>query len=198
MLRKLLTMVSVGLIFLAAGCSAEADSTAPASSSSASSPNNSGNASSAGAVNSASPLSGVKGYSQKDSDFTPVAGLTEEDRHRAISAAEDGMRAFVSGKEYKEWSEELYPLMSPELQNRYGEGTPTQALKSEVRGHGEIVQDPTVDEGNLYTLRVKVATGIGDYYLLMHRNADRPQTWKITALDTSQEYDMYVKEHTVK
>ena len=195
MLRKLLTMVSVGLIFLAAGCSAEADSAAPASSSSASSSvDNPGGAS----PNSASPLSGVKGYSQKDSDFTPVAGLTEEDRQRAISAAEDGMRAFVSGKEYKEWSEELYPLMSPELQNRYGEGTPTQALKSEVRGHGEIAQDPTVDEGNLYTLRVKVATGIGDYYLLMHRNADRPQTWKITALDTSQEYDMYVKDHTVK
>lgn len=196
MLKKFLTTVSVGLIFLAAGCSAEADSAAPASSSSASSSvDNPGGASSA---NSASPLSGVKGYSQKDSDFTPVAELTEEDRQRAISAAEDGMRAFVSGKEYKEWSEELYPLMSPELQNRYGEGTPTQALKSEVRGHGEIAQDPTVDEGNLYTLRVKVATGIGDYYLLMHRNADRPQTWKITALDTSQEYDMYVKEHTVK
>ena len=180
MLRKLLTMVSVGLIFLAVGCSAEADSAAPASSSSASSSvDNPGGASPA---NSASPLSGVKGYSQKDSDFTPVAGLTEEDRQ----------------KEYKEWSEELYPLMSPELQNRYGEGTPTQALKSEVRGHGEIVQDPTVDEGNLYTLRVKVVTGLGDYYLLMHRNADRPQTWKITALDTSQEYDMYVKDHTVK
>ena len=196
MLKKFLTMVSVGLIFLAVGCSAEADSAAPASSSSASSSvDNPGGASPA---NSASPLSGVKGYSQKDSDFTPVAGLTEEDRQRAISAAEDGMRAFVSGKEYKEWSEELYPLMSPELQNRYGEGTPTQALKSEVRGHGEIVQDPTVDEGNLYTLRVKVVTGLGDYYLLMHRNADRPQTWKITALDTSQEYDMYVKEHTVK
>lgn len=196
MLKKFLTMVSVGLIFLAAGCSAETDSAAPASSSSTSSSVD--NPGGAAPANSASPLSGVKGYSQKDSDFTPVAGLTEEDQQNAISAAEDGMRAFVSGKEYKEWSEELYPLMSPELQNRYGEGTPTQALKSEVRGHGEIVQDPTVDEGNLYTLRVKVATGIGDYYLLMHRNADRPQTWKITALDTSQEYDMYVKEHTVK
>lgn len=196
MLRKLLMMVSVGLIFLAAGCSAEADSAAPASSSSASSSvDNPGGPSPA---NSASPLSGVKGYSQKDSDFTPVAGLTEEDQRNAISAAEDGMRAFVSGKEYKEWSEELYPLLSPELQNRYGEGTPTQALKSEVHGHGEIVQDPTIDEGNLYTLRVKVSTGIGDYYLLMHRNADRPQTWKITALDTSQEYDIYVKDQVTK
>ena len=37
MLKKFLTMVSVGLIFLAVGCSAETDSTAPASSSSASS-----------------------------------------------------------------------------------------------------------------------------------------------------------------
>ena len=196
MLRKLLTMVSVGLIFLAAGCSAEADSAAPASSSSASSSvDNPGGAS---PVNSASPLSGVKGYSQKDSDFTPVTGLTEEDQRNAISAAEDGMRAFVSGKEYKEWSEELYPLMSPELQNRYGKDTPTQALKSEVYGHGEIVRDPTINEGNLYTLRVKVSTGIGDYYLLMHRSADRPQTWKITALETAQEYDIYVKEQATK
>ena len=65
-----------------------------------------------------------------------------------------------------------------------------------MNGSGEIVQDPKIREGNRYTVRVKVQTGIGPYFVLMHREAERPQVWKVTAVDTAGEYDAYVKSKT--
>lgn len=180
------------------GCGGSGESTASsatAQSSSSASVASTSAASSASSSLDASPLSGVKGYSQEAS-FTPVAELTDEDKARAVRGAEDAMKAFVSGKDYQQWSEEFYPLVSAELQNRYGPKTPTKAFKSEVNGSGEMVQDPTIREGNRYTVRVKVQTGIGPYFVLMHREAERPQVWKVTAVDTAGEYDAYVKSKT--
>ena len=66
-----------------------------------------------------SPLAGTGGGPQQPSSVPTLNSITDEDRGRALETAKAIVAAYTSGKPYKEWSEELYPMVDPEVQNEY-------------------------------------------------------------------------------
>lgn len=58
-----------------------------------------------------SPLAGTGGGPQQPSSVPTLNSITDEDRGRALEAAKAIVTAYTSGKPYKEWSEELYPMI---------------------------------------------------------------------------------------
>lgn len=144
-----------------------------------------------------SPLAGTGGGPQQPSSEAVLTSITDEDRARAVDAAKAIITAYTSGKPYKEWSEELFPLIDPELQNEYDSKFRVDLLKGTVTG-AEITHDPTTDipgGDNPYwiTVRVKVDGGISpEYYVRVHRNADRPNKWKAAHILEPQGYNTFV------
>lgn len=142
------------------------------------------------------PLSKVQGGPQQPSSEPTLSGdITDTDKENARKATRSTMEIYVSGKEYKQWFEEISPYITPELQNTYGPKTRTEPLKSEIKGEIEVIDnDPTITPGNRYWLRTKVKTGIGEYYVKLVRTADRPNKWKVSAIQTPQEYGQEVNQ----
>ncbi|WP_314645289.1 carbonic anhydrase [Rothia mucilaginosa] len=144
-----------------------------------------------------SPLAGAGGGPQQPSSEAVLTSITDEDRARAVDAAKAIITAYTSGKPYKEWSAELFPLIDPELQNEYDSKFRVDLLKGTVTG-AEITHDPTTDipgGDNPYwiTVRVKVDGGISpEYYVRVHRNADRPNKWKAAHILEPQGYNTFV------
>lgn len=144
-----------------------------------------------------SPLAGTGGGPQQPSSEAVLTSITDEDRARAVDAAKAIITAYTSGKPYKEWSAELFPLIDPELQNEYDSKFRVDLLKGTVTG-AEITHDPTTDipgGDNPYwiTVRVKVNGGISpEYYVRVHRNADRPNKWKAAHILEPQGYNTFV------
>lgn len=144
-----------------------------------------------------SPLAGAGGGPQQPSSEAVLTSITDEDRARAVDAAKAIITAYTSGKPYKEWSEELFPLIDPELQNKYGTNIKTDILKGRVTG-AEITHDPTTDipgGDNPYwvTVAVTVDGGISpQYFVRLHRNADRPNKWKAAHILEPQGYNTFV------
>lgn len=145
-----------------------------------------------------SPLAGSGGGPQQPSSEAILRTITDEDRTRAIDAAKAIVAAYVSGKPYKEWSADLFPLIDPELQNQYDSKFPTDVFKANGVTGAEITHDPTNDipgGDNPYwiTVRVKVDGGISpEYYVRLHRNADRPNKWKASHILEPQAFNSYV------
>ena len=113
------------------------------------------------------------------------------------------MTAYTSGKDYKEWSDELFPLIDPELQNQFGPKTKTDILKGKVTG-ATIANDPTLETAmgeNPYwvTVAVTVEGGISpQYFVRVHRTADRPNKWKAANILEPQGFNSFVKARTQK
>lgn len=144
-----------------------------------------------------SPLAGVGGGPQQPSSEAVLTSITDEDRARAVDAAKAIITAYTSGKPYKEWSAELFPLIDPELQNEYDSKFRVDLLKGAVTG-AEITHDPTTDipgGENPYwvTVRVKVDGGISpEYYVRLHRTSERPNKWKASHILEPQGYNTFV------
>lgn len=90
-----------------------------------------------------SPLAGTGGGPQQPSSVPTLNSITDEDRGRALEAAKAIVAAYTSGKPYKEWSEELYPMIDPKLQNHYGPNSRIDVFKGTVTS-AELVDDPTL------------------------------------------------------
>lgn len=150
-----------------------------------------------------SPLAGTGGGPQQPSSEAVLTSITDEDRARAVDAAKEIVTAYTSGKPYKEWSEELFPLIDPELQNKYGNNIKTDIFKGRVTG-AEITHDPTTDipgGDNPYwvTVSVTVDGGISpQYFVRVHRTADRPNKWKASHILEPQGFNSFVKSRTQK
>lgn len=144
-----------------------------------------------------SPLAGTGGGPQQPSSEAVLTSITDEDRARAVDAAKAIITAYTSGKPYKEWSAELFPLIDPELQNEYDSKFRVDLLKGAVTG-AEITHDPTTDipgGENPYwvTVRVKVDGGISpEYYVRLHRTSERPNKWKASHILEPQGYNTFV------
>lgn len=223
MTRKL-TALTATLALLATGCSASTDNTAPTGSPVATS-TSSTTAASAPTPSTAtqtptvtevnpttatptvsldpSPLAGVGVGEQQPSSEAVLTSISDEDRARAVDAAKAIVTAYTSGKPYKEWSAELFPLIDPELQNQYGPKTKTDILKGKVTG-ATITNDPTLETAmgeNPYwvTVLVTVDGGISpQYFVRVHRTADRPNKWKASHILEPQGFNSFVKSRTQK
>lgn len=146
-----------------------------------------------------SPLAGTGGGPQQPSSVPTLNSITDEDRGRALEAAKAIVAAYTSGKPYKEWSEELYPMVDPEVQNEYGPKSRIDLLKGTVIS-AELVDDPTLkvpggDNPYWLTACVKVEGSISPaYYVRLHRTAERPNKWKASHILESQGFNSFVKE----
>lgn len=222
MTRKL-TALTATLALLATGCSASTDNTAPTGSPAtpstttapAPAPSTATQTPTVTEVNPTtatptptvsldpSPLAGVGVGEQQSSSEAVLTSITDEDRARAVDAAKAIVTAYTSGKPYKEWSAELFPLIDPELQNQYGPKIKTDILKGKVTG-ASITNDPTLETAmgeNPYwvTVVVTVDGGISpQYFVRVHRTADRPNKWKASHILEPQGFNSFVKSRTQK
>lgn len=220
MTRKL-TALTATLALLATGCSASTDNTAPTGSPAtpstttapAPAPSTATQTPTVTEVNPTtatptvsldpSPLAGVGVGEQQPSSEAVLTSITDEDRARAVDAAKAIVTAYTSGKPYKEWSADLFPLIDPELQNQYGPKTKTDILKGKVTG-ASITNDPTLETAmgeNPYwvTVVVTVDGGISpQYFVRVHRTADRPNKWKASHILEPQGFNSFVKSRTQK
>ena len=146
-----------------------------------------------------SPLAGTGGGPQQPSSVPTLNSITDEDRGRALEAAKAIVAAYTSGKPYKEWSEELYPMIDPKLQNHYGPNSRIDVFKGTVTS-AELVDDPTLkvpggDNPYWLTVCVKVEGSISPaYYVRLHRTAERPDKWKASHILEPQGFNSFVKE----
>lgn len=146
-----------------------------------------------------SPLAGAGGGPQQPSSVPTLNSITDEDRGRALEAAKVIVAAYTSGKPYKEWSEELYPMVDPEVQKEYGPKSRIDLLKGTVIS-AELVDDPTLkvpggDNPYWVTVCVKVEGSISPaYYVRLHRTAERPNKWKASHILEPQGFNSFVKE----
>lgn len=146
-----------------------------------------------------SPLAGTGGGPQQPSSVPTLNSITDEDRGRALEAAKAIVAAYTSGKPYKEWSEELYPMIDPKLQNQYGPNSRIDIFKGTVT-NAELVDDPTLkvpggDNPYWLTVCVKVEGSISPaYYVRLHRTAERPDKWKASHILEPQGFNSFVKE----
>lgn len=144
-----------------------------------------------------SPLAGTGGGPQQPSSVPTLNTITDEDRARAIDAAKAIVTAYTSGKPYKEWSADLFPLIDAELQNQYNQNLRVDLLKGNVTS-AELVDDPTLkipggDNPYWLTVHVKVDGGISPaYYVRLHRTAERPNKWKASHILEPQAYNTFV------
>lgn len=144
-----------------------------------------------------SPLAGTGGGRQQPSSVPTLNTITDEDRARAIDAAKAIVTAYTSGKPYKEWSADLFPLIDAELQNQYNQNLRVDLLKGNVTS-AELVDDPTLkipggDNPYWLTVHVKVDGGISPaYYVRLHRTAERPNKWKASHILEPQAYNTFV------
>ena len=218
MTRKL-TALTATITLLATGCSASTDNTAPTGSPVATStPSTTTAPAPAPTVTEVnpttatptptvsldpSPLAGVGVGEQQPSSEAVLTSITDEDRARAVDAAKAIVTAYTSGKPYKEWSADLFPLIDPELQNQYGPKIKTDILKGKVTG-ASITNDPTLETAmgeNPYwvTVVVTVDGGISpQYFVRVHRTADRPNKWKASHILEPQGFNSFVKSRTQK
>lgn len=214
MTRKL-TALTATLALLATGCSASTDNTAPTGSPAtpstttapAPAPSTATQTPTVTEVNPTtatptvsldpSPLAGTGGGRQQPSSVPTLNTITDEDRARAIDAAKAIVTAYTSGKPYKEWSADLFPLIDAELQNQYNQNLRVDLLKGNVTS-AELVDDPTLkipggDNPYWLTVHVKVDGGISPaYYVRLHRTADRPNKWKASHILEPQAYNTFV------
>lgn len=146
-----------------------------------------------------SPLAGTGGGPQQPSSVPTLNSITDEDRGRALETAKAIVTAYTSGKPYKEWSEELYPMIDPKLQNQYGPNSRIDVFKGTVTS-AELVDDPTLkvpggDNPYWLTVCVKVEGSISPaYYVRLHRTAERPDKWKASHILEPQGFNSFVKE----
>lgn len=221
MTRKL-TALTATLALLATGCSASTDNTAPTGSPVATStpstttapaptPSTATHTPTVTEVNPTtatptvsldpSPLAGTGGGPQQPSSVPTLNTITDEDRARAIDAAKAIVTAYTSGKPYKEWSADLFPLIDAELQNQYNQNLRVDLLKGNVTS-AELVDDPTLkipggDNPYWLTVHVKVGGGISPaYYVRLHRTAERPNKWKASHILEPQAYNTFVNSKT--
>lgn len=223
MTRKL-TALTATLALLATGCSASTDNTAPTGSpvatstpstttASAPTPSTATHTPTVTEVNPTtatptptvsldpSPLAGTGGGPQQPSSVPTLNTITDEDRARAIDAAKAIVTAYTSGKPYKEWSADLFPLIDAELQNQYNQNLRVDLLKGNVTS-AELVDDPTLkipggDNPYWLTVHVKVDGGISPaYYVRLHRTAERPNKWKASHILEPQAYNTFVNSKT--
>lgn len=214
MTRKL-TALTATLALLATGCSASTDNTAPTGSPAtpstttapAPAPSTATQTPTVTEVNPTtatptvsldpSPLAGAGGGPQQPSSVPTLNTITDEDRARAIDAAKAIVTAYTSGKPYKEWSADLFPLIDAELQNQYNQNLRVDLLKGNVTS-AELVDDPTLkipggDNPYWLTVHVKVDGGISPaYYVRLHRTAERPNKWKASHILEPQAYNTFV------
>lgn len=220
MTRKL-TALTATLALLATGCSASTDNTAPTGSPAtpstttapAPAPSTATQTPTVTEVNPTtatptvsldpSPLAGTGGGRQQPSSVPTLNTITDEDRARAIDAAKAIVTAYTSGKPYKEWSADLFPLIDAELQNQYNQNLRVDLLKGNVTS-AELVDDPTLkipggDNPYWLTVHVKVDGGISPaYYVRLHRTAERPNKWKASHILEPQGFNSFVKSRTQK
>lgn len=218
MTRKL-TALTATLALLATGCSASTDNTAPTGSPAtpstttapAPAPSTATQTPTVTEVNPTtatptasldpSPLAGTGGGRQQPSSVPTLNTITDEDRARAIDAAKAIVTAYTSGKPYKEWSADLFPLIDAELQNQYNQNLRVDLLKGNVTS-AELVDDPTLkipggDNPYWLTVHVKVDGGISPaYYVRLHRTAERPNKWKASHILEPQAYNTFVNSKT--
>lgn len=146
-----------------------------------------------------SPLAGTGGGPQQPSSEAILRTITDEDRARAVDAAKAIVTAYTSGKPYKEWSEELYPMVDPEVQNEYGPKSRIDLLKGTVIS-AELVDDPTLkvpggDNPYWLTVCVRVEGSLSPaYYVRLHRTAERPNKWKASHILEPQGYKLFVEK----
>lgn len=146
-----------------------------------------------------SPLAGTGGGPQQPSSVPTLNSITDEDRGRALEAAKAIVTAYTSGKPYKEWSEELYPMVDPEVQKEYGPNARLDQLRGTVTS-AQLVDDPTLKTAmgeNPYwvTVRVNVMGGTSPaYYVRVHRTAEQPDTWKAAHILDPEGYKLFVEE----
>lgn len=146
-----------------------------------------------------SPLAGTGGGPQQPSSVPTLNSITDEDRNRAMDTAKAIVAAYTSGKPYKEWSEELYPMVDPEVQNEYGPKSRIDLLKGTVIS-AELVDDPTLkvpggDNPYWLTVSVRVEGSLSPaYYVRLHRTAERPNKWKASHILEPQGYKLFVEK----
>ena len=146
-----------------------------------------------------SPLAGTGGGPQQPSSEAILRTITDEDRARAVDAAKAIVTAYTSGKPYKEWSEELYPMVDPKVQNEYGPKSRIDLLKGTVIS-AELVDDPTLkvpggDNPYWLTVCVKVEGSISPaYYVRLHRTAERSDKWKASHILEPQGYKLFAEK----
>ena len=146
-----------------------------------------------------SPLAGTGGGPQQPSSVPTLNSITDEDRGRALEAAKAIVAAYTSGKPYKEWSEELYPMIDPKLQNHYGPNSRIDVFKGTVTS-AELVDDPTLkvsggDNPYWLTVCVKVEGSLSPaYYVRLHRTAERPDKWKASHILEPQGYKLFAEK----
>lgn len=210
MTRKLTaaTALTATLTLLATGCSASTGNTAPTGSPVATHTPTVTEVSPTTATPTPtvsldpSPLAGAGGGPQQPSSEAILRTITDEDRARAVDAAKAVVTAYTSGKPYKEWSADLFPLIDPELQNQYDSKFPTDVFKANGVTGAEITRDPTNDipgGDNPYwlTVRVKIDGGISpEYYVRLHRTSERPNKWKASHILEPQAFNSYVNNKT--
>ena len=146
-----------------------------------------------------SPLAGTGGGPQQPSSVPTLNSITDEDRGRALEAAKAIVAAYTSGKPYKEWSEELYPMVDPEVQKEYGPNVRLDLLKGTVIS-AELVDDPTLkvpggDNPYWLTVSVRVEGSLSPaYYVRLHRTAERPNKWKASHILEPQGYKLFAEK----
>lgn len=189
---RLLSLVLVGVLCLSACGKGEtpADSSqAEATSDTASS---TGVASSSPSVSSSPSSPPPPGHHQPTVE-PKLDKITDEDKERARKTAEEGIKIYFSGGEYKEWSEKLFPYLAPDVQNTIGEDFNPENIKTEVTKVELLEGDSIITPTNVYSRRVVVETGRGKFYLWMHRNTDRPEKWFIASIKDVIGYEMDLK-----
>ncbi len=146
-----------------------------------------------------SPLTGTGGGPQQPSSVPTLNSITNADSNRAMDTAKAIVTAYTSGKPYKEWSEELYPMVDPEVQKEYGPNSRLDQLRGTVTS-AQLVDDPTLkvpggDNPYWITVRVNVMGGTTPaYYVRLHRTAERPDKWKASHILEPQGFNSFVKE----
>lgn len=146
-----------------------------------------------------SPLAGTGGGPQQPSSVPTLNSITDEDRGRALETAKAIVTAYTSGKPYKEWSEELYPMIDPKLQNQYGPNSRIDIFKGTVT-NAELVDDPTLkvpggDNPYWLTVSVRVEGSLSPaYYVRLHRTAERPNKWKASHILEPQGYKLFAEK----
>lgn len=146
-----------------------------------------------------SPLAGTGGGPQQPSSVPTLSSITNADYNRAMDTAKAIVTAYTSGKPYKEWSEELYPMVDPEVQNEYGPKSRIDLLKGTVIS-AELVDDPTLkvpggDNPYWLTVSVRVEGSLSPaYYVRLHRTAERPNKWKASHILEPQGYKLFAEK----
>lgn len=146
-----------------------------------------------------SPLTGTGGGPQQPSSVPTLNSITNADSNRAMDTAKAIVTAYTSGKPYKEWSEELYPMVDPEVQKEYGPNSRLDQLRGTVTS-AQLVDDPTLkvpggDNPYWITVCVNVMGGTTPaYYVRLHRTAERPDKWKASHILEPEGYNSFVKE----